>query len=182
MEEKVDILDNETGKPTGEVRTKKDAHKYGLWHRTVHIWLVNSKGEILLQHRSEDKESHPNCWDISAAGHVSSGEDAITSALREVKEEIGLDISTNDLKQIGEIIQQSVLNNGTFINNEYSNIYLVKMDLDINKFKMQVEEVKNLRWIPISEFKKWVEEKRSDLVPHPEEYKLLFECLLKLGF
>lgn len=56
------------------------------------------------------------------------------------------------------------------------------MDLDINKFKMQVEEVKNLRWIPISEFKKWVEEKRSDLVPHPEEYKLLFECLLKLGF
>ncbi len=177
MEEKVDILDSKTGNPTGEVRLKKDAHRGGLWHRAVHVWLVNSKGEILLQHRSEDKESHPNCWDISAAGHVSSGEDAITSALREVKEEIGLDISPDKLKQIGEIIQQSVLNNGTFINNEYNNIYLVKMDLDINQFKMQVEEVKDLRWVPIPEFKKWIEEKRSDLVPHNEEYTLLLKTI-----
>jgi isopentenyldiphosphate isomerase len=179
MEEYIDVLDSKTGGLTGEVRSKKDAHKEGLWHRAVHIWLVNSKKEILLQHRSKEKESHPNCWDISAAGHVSSGEDAITSALREVKEEIGLDISPNDLKQIGEIIQQSVLNNGTFINNEYNNVYLVKMDLDINQFKMQVEEVKDLRWISISEFKKWVEEKRSDLVPHSEEYKLILEYINK---
>lgn len=99
--------------------------------------------------------------------------------MREVKEEIGLDISPNDLKQIGEIIQQSVLNNGTFINNEYNNVYLVKIDLDINQFKMQVEEVKDLRWIPISEFKKWIEEKRSDLVPHSEEYKLILEYINK---
>ncbi len=179
MEEEVDILDSKTGNPTGEVRLKKDAHKEGLWHRAVHVWLVNFKGEILLQRRSENKESHPNMWDISAAGHVSAGEDKVTSALREIEEEIGLKLSSIDLKQIGEITQQHVLNNGTFINNEYNSIYLVKTDIDIDKFKMQMEEVKDLRWIPIPEFKKWAEEKRSDLVPHPEEYKLILEYVEK---
>ncbi len=177
--EYIDIVDKETGKNTGTNKPKPEVHKNGLWHRTVHIWFVNSKNEIMLQHRSPKMENYPDCWDISCAGHISSGEDATTGALREIKEEIGLNLPVDKLNMIGETIQQAVLNNETYFDNEYNNVYLVKADLDINQLQMQESEVKNLRWIPIPEFKKWVDEKRPNLVPHPEEYPLLFEYLSK---
>ena len=71
-------------------KMKSEAHKDGLWHRASHIWIYNSNGEILLQLRAKEKELYPDMWDISAAGHVSAGEEPIVSGLREVKEELGL--------------------------------------------------------------------------------------------
>ncbi len=91
MEEKIDIL-NEKGELTGEVRSKKEVHELGLWHKSNHVWILNSHGELLLQHRAEQKENHGGDWDISAAGHVSAGEISIQSALREIKEELGIKI------------------------------------------------------------------------------------------
>jgi hypothetical protein len=48
MEEKIDIINKETRENTGEVRLKSEVHRDGLWHKTVHIWCINSKREILL--------------------------------------------------------------------------------------------------------------------------------------
>ncbi len=89
MGEKIDVL-NEKGELTGEIRTKKEVHELGLWHKSNHVWILNSEGELLLQHRAKNKENYGNAWDISAAGHVSAGESGIESALREIKEELGL--------------------------------------------------------------------------------------------
>jgi isopentenyldiphosphate isomerase len=171
--ELIDILD-EQGNKTGAVETKPEVHRQGLWHRTAHIWCVNSKGEILLQHRSEQMENHPNMWDISAAGHISSGEDSRSASLREMKEEIGVEIEASDLEPIGVIKKQTILNNNTYFDNEFSDVYLVKLDLDIKQLRKQEEEVRALQWLPLADFKKWVEEKKADLVPHPEEYQVLF--------
>lgn len=175
--EYIDIIDDKTGEKTGKSKSKPDVHKNGDWHRATHVWFINSKNEILLQHRSKEMENYPNCWDISSAGHISSGEDAVTGALREVKEELGLDISKDELKMIGETKQQAVLNNGTYIDNEFNNVYLVKKNLDIAKLIKQDEEVQALKWVPIQEFKEMVEENNKDLVPHPQEYALLFRVL-----
>ena len=83
MEEYVDILDD-NGKVTGEVITKKEAHRTGKWHRAVHIWIISEdKKNILLQKRCPDKNLFPNMWDISVGGHVSSGEEPFVSAKRE---------------------------------------------------------------------------------------------------
>lgn len=177
--EYIDIIDKETGEITGINKPKPEVHKNGDWHRTVHVWIINSKNEIMLQHRSQKMENYPDCWDISCAGHISSGEDATTAALREIKEEIGLNLPIERLKMIGETIHQVVLNNDTYFDNEYSNVYVVKADLDIAELKMQESEVKNLKWIPMIEFKQWVQEKKLNLVPHPEEYPLLFEYIDK---
>ena len=88
MEEYIDIINKETGENTGEKKLKSEVHRDGLWHKTAHIWCINSKKEILLQHRSKDKKNFPNMWDISVAGYISSGEDSKTGAIREIKEEI----------------------------------------------------------------------------------------------
>jgi isopentenyldiphosphate isomerase len=171
-----DILDKE-GKKIGVSKPKKEVHETGLWHRTVHVWCINSKKEILLQLRSTKKDKYPGMWDISAAGHISAGEDSITSCLRETEEELGINVSPDEFEFIGEIVDSSVVNNGTYIDNEFDDIYILKIDLDINQFHMQETEVDDLRWVSFTEFKEWVFEKKSDLVPHDKEYKLLINYL-----
>ncbi len=121
--EYIDIIDNKTGNNTGVKKPKSEVHRNGDWHKTVHIWFVNSKNEIMLQYRSKKMENHPDCWDISVAGHISSGEDATTAALREIKEEIGLNLPVDELKMIGKTIRRVVLNNKTYFDNEHNNIH-----------------------------------------------------------
>lgn len=121
MQEYLDICDSE-GNLTGQKELKSEVHKKGLWHRSVHVWIINSKKEILIQKRSATKDNHPNEWDISAAGHVSSGEDFLTSAQRETEEEIGLKIRPEDFIQIGLVKQMSKREG--YINNEINPIYI----------------------------------------------------------
>jgi len=172
--ELIDILDEE-GNKTGISQAKKAVHLQGLWHRTAHIWLLNSKGEILLQHRSAQMENYPDMWDISVAGHISRGESSLQGALREIKEEIGVDLDASQLELIGTTKHQAVLNKGTYFDNEFSDVYLVKLDLDIKNFTKQDEEVEALQWLPIKELKSWVQENKTDLVSHGAEYRLLFK-------
>lgn len=174
--ELIDILDDE-GNKTGIIKSKLEVHKQGLWHQVAHIWCVNSNNEILLQHRSKLMENYPDMWDISVAGHISSGEELISAAIREIKEEIGLDLNPAELKLIGTVKKETVSNNETYFDNEFDNIYLVKIDLAINQLRLQEEEVEALSWVPIIEFKKMVAEKRPDLVPHAEEYEILFKII-----
>jgi isopentenyldiphosphate isomerase len=174
--EYLDICDS-NGKLTGEKKSKKEAHEQGLWHRSVHVWVVNSENEVLIQKRSPFVDNHPNEWDISAAGHVSAGEDYITSALRETEEELGLQIEPAELIQIGELTQMSERTG--YINNEVNPVYIVKKDLDIDKIKKQYEEVAEVKFIPYLELKDLIERGDASFVPHPEEYKLLFSYLSK---
>ncbi len=69
-EEYLDIV-NEKGEPTGETIERNTAHTLGIRHRTSHVWLLRKKEgmiQILLQKRSDNKDSHPGCYDISSAG------------------------------------------------------------------------------------------------------------------
>src|SRR5688572_827523 len=70
--------------------TKQEAWEQGLLHRVVRIMVTNSRGEILLQHRTPTKDIFPDCWDNSSAGHVDVGEDYDVAAHREIAEELGI--------------------------------------------------------------------------------------------
>src|SRR5260370_28968628 len=59
-------------------------------HRAVHVFVFNSRGELLLQKRSATKDEYPLCYTSSASGHLSAGEDYETAAPRELEEELGL--------------------------------------------------------------------------------------------
>jgi len=74
-------------------KPRSEVHRLGLLHRAVHVLVFNARGEIFLQLRSAKKDRHPSVWDSSASGHVDSGEEYDATAVREVREEIGLHLS-----------------------------------------------------------------------------------------
>lgn len=159
-DELIDICDKNNNL-LGIKKMKSEAHKNGLWHRAAHIWVYNSKGEILLQFRAKTKDLFPNMWDVSAAGHVSAGEEPIDSVLREIKEEIGISAKKEKIEFFKIIKWHGVFRR--IINNEFYYVYLYKFDGDIVNLKLQKEEVEAIRFTPIAETE-------EGLKTHPEKY------------
>ena len=103
MPEMLDIVD-ENGVPTGRSVPRTVAHAEGLRHRTSHVWIVRRKAgrvQVLLQMRCAAKDSYPGCYDISSAGHIPAGDEFVGSALRELREELGVDARAEDLHECG---------------------------------------------------------------------------------
>jgi isopentenyldiphosphate isomerase len=91
VEEIFDVV-NERDEVIGRC-TRSEVHRLGLRHRAVHVLVFNSRGEIFLQKRSMKKDRQPGLWDSSASGHLDSGECYDACAVRELREEIGLNLS-----------------------------------------------------------------------------------------
>ncbi len=172
----LDVL-NENGEPTGQSLSRKEVHDQGLWHRAAHIWILTSKGELLIQKRSIKKLSSPGMWDISAAGHLSAGETQIEGAIKEIGEEVGLEVTPEELIFLGTTKQSSVQNNGTYFNNQFSDIYVLRRDVRVEELKIQESEVDEVKLIPWEEFQKLVQNNDPDVVPHSQEYPILFKYL-----
>lgn len=174
-EEYFDILD-EHGNKTDRIKPRSEVHRDGDWHRAVHIWIIDNRGEILLQRRAPDKDTHPNFWDISVGGHLQAGDDPLTGAVREVKEEIGLDIPPSDLQFLCERHSSAQPHPG-FINNSFYSSYVVRTDKTIADMAKQESEVSELKFVPFSEFKTMIENSDPSLVPHSVDYQALIELL-----
>jgi isopentenyldiphosphate isomerase/very-short-patch-repair endonuclease len=170
--EEFDILDKH-GNLTGKKKPRSDVHRDGDWHKAVHVWIVNDAGQLLIQKRAPQKDSHPNKWDISAAGHISAGGTSLATAVREVEEELGIQTKESDFKYLFTIPQSSVQKGGTFINNEFDDVYLARLNLDISKLTLQKEEVSEVKWIDPKVLHEAYERKDSSHVLHPEEYTKL---------
>ena len=126
--EYLDIVD-EKGFPTGEVISRDIAHRDGILHRTAHVWVVrkSSSGyDILLQKRSEDKESFPGLYDTSSAGHIPSGVKPLPSALRELQEELGIIAEPDQLHYAGtfRIQYEEEFHGQMFRDNEVTRVYV----------------------------------------------------------
>ncbi|MGG6231161.1 NUDIX hydrolase [Tenacibaculum sp. SDUM215027] len=143
MDEVIDIVD-ENGNHTGKTCLKSEAHKYGYFHPTIHVWLYTSDHKILLQKRALTKKVFPGLWDISVAGHVAAGEDIKIAALREVKEEIGFDILPENLHKIGTRKHMVNHPNG-IIDNEFHHVFIAELTIPIQKLTLQEEEVAALK-------------------------------------
>ncbi len=165
IDERIDILNDDL--TVIKTCLKSDAHKNGWFHASVHVWLYTDDGKILLQKRSPDKIAFPDLWDVSVAGHISAGEDAITSALREIEEEIGLTLLESDLFEIGNF-KEKHQHKKDFIDNEIHLIYIGKLCVDLNQLKIQEEELTALKLISIKNFKKALSKPNFDkfYVPH----------------
>jgi isopentenyl-diphosphate delta-isomerase type 1 len=178
-EEYLDIL-NEQGETTGESHSYDEAHEKGLIHHAVHIWILNSKKELLLQKRASNKRAYPDYWDISAAGHVSAGETSLQGSKRELKEELGIDLSDSAFQYLFTVKENIILNQGTYVNNEFQDVYLVRLDSSQNEIKFDEVEVAGIKWVTIDEFKKWIADEKYMMVPHAEEYSRLVTYLENL--
>jgi isopentenyldiphosphate isomerase len=178
-EEYLDILD-ESGNYTGKTCLKSEAHNKGYFHPTVHVWFYSNQREILLQKRGADKQTFPNYWDVSVAGHVSAGEAIEEAAVREVEEEIGLKINKNQLTKIDTRKNINIHPNG-IKDCEFQNVFLVELEVALNALSRQEEEVDGLCLLEIDEFKYHIEHSDSDLsiVPtNPSYYYFVIETIL----
>ena len=169
MEEILDIYTIE-GKYLG-TRTREECHQKnpGFYHKPVWIWIVNSKNEILVQKRASVKKSFPNYWDMPSAGHVAAGESSIEGVIRETEEELGLKTKKDDYIYVGEYICEKTW--------EIGQIYLLKIDVEINELKLQKEEVDEVKWLSYEEFVKLLYS--EEFIPYDEEYRKLVLDLLK---
>ena len=160
--EYLDILDRK-GNKTGEKKPRKEVHSKGYWHKGVHIWIINSKKELLVQRRSSNKDVYPNKLYISVAGHPISGEDEIESIKREFEEEIGVKLDTKRLEYLFTYSQEVVENNGKFLDNQFYDVYLIEMDLDINSLKLQKEQVREVMNIYYKDFEQMIKKRDKSL-------------------
>ncbi|HEX9162347.1 MAG TPA: NUDIX domain-containing protein [Thermoanaerobaculia bacterium] len=163
----IDVL-TAGGEPTGVVKPKRHVHRDGDWHRSVHVWIIAPDRRVLVQRRSLTKENNPGLWDVSCAGHISTGESAIESAIREAHEELGLDLDPRELRHVATLREQSVLNGGTYIDNEIHEVFVVERAIDLASLRLQVEEVDDVRWVTREELF------ALPRVSHAEEYAVVF--------
>lgn len=150
MEEYIDIVTQE-GNPTGRKELKSVVHQNGLFHHTAHVWLYTKKGDILLSQRSASKSICPLLWDVSVAGHVDAGESITNGALREMKEEIGLTLSENDLQKIGVFESFQKYENG-IVDNEFHNTFIAELKVPLSVLQPQAKEVEALKLVSLTEF------------------------------
>ena len=153
----LDIVD-EKGELTGVIKERTKVHADGDLHRTSHVWIVrdNAKGgwDVLLQKRSQNKDSFPGCYDISSAGHIPAGDGYIESALRELKEELGLEVKAEELEErwIRRLSSTNVFHGKKFIDNQVTRVYRLKRnDIDITKLHIQKEEIESVMWMDYEE-------------------------------
>jgi isopentenyl-diphosphate Delta-isomerase len=178
--EYVDAL-TEAGQNTGNKIVRSLAHAKGIWHRTVHVWIRNRSGELLLQRRSLNKETFPGLWDISAAGHISAGDSSKEAAIREMLEEVGVSCDSESLRFLFTLRQSYKSPDGSIEDNEIIDVYLCTKPVEEDELTLDPKEVMGAAFYSIPKIKKLISEKSVLLVPHDEEYARLFEAFAALA-
>ncbi len=168
---------DEQGKLTGEIKSRSDVHRNGDWHPTVDVWLLNSRGELLLQQRSAQKEGNPLKWNSSAAGHVTAGTTSLFTARQETLEELGLDLNENRFTFLFTTQEVFPFLDRPNPARELAHVFLAEVDVEVDKLSLQVEEVADAVWVPIKELERRVVAGDSALVRHDEQYQKLFGYL-----
>ena len=176
-------LYDEQGNPLQDKgATKEDVLGKGLLHGASHVWIWRVKDDqtqILLQKRAADKRTWPNYYDISAAGHIDLGEEPLTAAIREAKEEINLDIDPSDLKFAGSRYGRVDVPDTGLIENEFCFIYTLRL-YDETDFSLDDGEVDSLIWKDLNVMKAEIQNDSGDekYVPHGDTYfSILFEAI-----
>jgi len=148
MDEKIDVLDA-SGGPTGEVVWKSEAHRKGLWHRCFHCWIACSDAEgpyLLVQRRAREKDTWPGYLDVTAAGHLRSGEE-IMDGLRELEEELGLQAGPERLIPLGTRRMEQDIPEGC--DREFHEVFLLLDSTPPDGLKLQEDEVEAILRIPL---------------------------------
>jgi isopentenyl-diphosphate Delta-isomerase len=155
MPEEIFDVVNERDEVVGQ-NTRREVHARGLWHRAVHVLVFNARGEVFLQKRSLKKDIAAGKWDSSASGHLDSGEDYDACAVREVREEIGLDVSATGASRPRRLFKiDSCKETGW----EFCWIYRCESE---GPFALHPDEIETGDWFAPDMVTQWVKEKPQD--------------------
>lgn len=170
---------NEDGTPSGKYKERKQVHRDGDLHKCVQVCLISHKNEILIQKRAPHKEIYPDKWDISVAGHVACCQSVMEAALKEIKEELGIEMSEKNLYYLCTSRQMYRSSDGVLKDNQIVETYIVHIShmLDINDFYPNPQEISQIRFIAAPVLQENIRRGDTSFIPHPTEYQYLFEYL-----
>jgi len=154
MSEEIFDVVNERDEVVGRA-PRREVHRTGLMHRAIHVFIFNARGEIFLQKRSMSKDSSPGRWDSSASGHLDSGEDYDACAVRELREEIGLIVSTPP-RRVGKVSPCAETGQ------EFVWLYEGASE---GPFALHPEEIERGDWFTRDRVTQWVNERPQDFAP-----------------
>lgn len=140
-----------------------------------HVWLwrkINGHVQIMLQKRSANITRFPGWYHISASGHINKNETPVEAAIRETKEELGIDIDPTKLFYIYScrLIPKDP--------NDIVNVYLYKLN-DDQTIKLEDGEVESIKWIDLEDFKNMIKDPEArNIVPEsPERFNMLIRAI-----
>lgn len=126
-----------------EPQLRKLSHETGIWHRTVHVWIINDADEILCQKRSLQKDMFPGMWEPFFGGHLQPGNEYTKAAQIELNEELGLEVVPELLRQF-TIYKCSPLT-------EFQAVYTYTWNGDSASLVLEPDEVDEISWKSIDE-------------------------------
>ena len=176
MGEVFDVLD-ENGVRTGKTVGREAAHRDGVYHLAAILFLVNSKGQVLLQKRSHTKQRWPGCWDGAGGGHVGAGELGLFCVIRELEEELGVRVEPGDVRYIG--VYRSNTKDGAVWDAHFNEFYVAHKDVDIKDIKLQASEVEDIKWVDFAKFKKMVKDRDAALTTKWQAFDALIHYVEK---
>lgn len=143
-----DLYDDD-GKVTGETHLRGFPIPDGRYHLAVHAWITDGKGNYLISQRSSDRKKHPLLWEC-VGGSVLVGETSYEGALREIREEIGLDLS-NEKYQVVFEKKRGVINGKRFC--DFVHVYLFYYHKPVDLEKAVSNEVTKTMWATAKQIK-----------------------------
>lgn len=143
MGEMLDIYDENFVKIG--VKEREAVHHDGDWHRVFHCWIAyqgkDGEAYVVMQRRSPSRQFFPDLLDISAAGHYTTGE-TIEDGLREVHEELGIEVTFDQLIPLG--MRVAVGRDGELVDYQIEDVFLLIHDQPIQSYQPDPEEVTGL--------------------------------------
>ncbi len=163
MEEKV-ILVNQNDEPIG-LMPKMEAHEKALLHRAFSVFVMNDKGEIMLQQRASHKYHSPLLWTNTCCSHQRDGESNIDAGLRRLQEEMGFD---TPLKEVFSFIYKAPFDNG-LTEHELDHVMIGHYN---GEPVINPEEVADWKWMLPEAIK-------ADMEVHPDQYTAWFKIIFE---
>ena len=168
MAEMISLLDADRA-PLGRIVERSTKLREGEHVLVVHVCVFNSRGELLIQQRSQNKKSYPGFWDVSAAGAVRAGETGREAAVRETREELGLCVTLQD----GAAVTLA-------LPGRFDDFFLTRADAPLSDLTVQTEEVQDVRWATREEICAMLH--AGEFAPYWESFlRLLFDLNENLG-
>jgi isopentenyl-diphosphate delta-isomerase type 1 len=150
----IDVL-SETGLRTGEILPRREIHRLGKRHRAVHLYLFNSKNELLLQRRALTADHYPGVFSISVLGHVNAGEPSSATVRREIEEELGINASQLKIDFLFSYFSEAVLNE-TYIDRQFNDVYVTRVEINLEQIRFDRSEVSEVKFVPFEDFREMV--------------------------
>ena len=151
MAEEIFDVVNERDEVVGR-QTRGEVHRLGLMHRAVHVLVFNSRGQVFLQKRSMTKDRQPGLWDFSASGHLDRGESYDACAVRELREEIGLELSAPPQRLFKLPASQKT---------DQEHVWVYRCEAE-GPFTLHPEEIERGDWFTPPQVTRWMAERPAE--------------------